>query len=195
MNDEGIAQNRWSGSKHNKIYDCLIKVKVQLTKMSSSEKQELINLNFSQDILDGRLDAVKLSDKQDNEKSKIRPSGRSRVLKADEYLDDFQDESKVSNNSSESESYDIVVRCADEEVARAQEELLNSPENANRLVVYKKALENACEQNEFLRSGIIASRRKTAQLQLENEDMKEVIIELGESIDFMTNGELDEALK
>ena len=65
-----------------------------------------------------------------------------------------------------------------------------SPEQSNSLMVYKKALKNAWEENNLLRSKIIASRRKTAQLEVENEDMKEVIYELSESIDYMTNGKL-----
>lgn len=52
----------------------------------------------------------------------------------------------------------------------------------NKLVVYKKALINACDENNFLRVEINKSRRKTQNLLLQNNDLKEVIFELSENI-------------
>lgn len=191
MNDEGIAEGQGSRSKHNSIYTCLMQVKHQLTTMSESERQELINSKLSLEKLNDRLEEVKLSDRQYSQNSNFHSNRRS--LKASESADDFDNDRKLSNDSSQTESYDIVVRCADEELAKAQEELKDSPENANRLIVYKKALKNACDQNDFLRSEIVASRTKAAKLEIENANMNVAIIELAESIDFMTEGGLHKA--
>ena len=49
-----------------------------------------------------------------------------------------------------------------------------------------KALIDVCEENNALRSEVLQSRRKTEQLKIENDDMKEAIIELADAIQFMT---------
>lgn len=159
--------------------------------MNELERRELIDSRLSLEKLNDRLEEVKLSDKRYSENSNFHWDRRS--LEANESSDVFDNNWKPSNDSSQTESYNIVVRCADEELAKAEEELLGSPENANRLVVYKKALKNACDQNEFLRSEIVASRGKAAKLRIENSTLNEAIIELAESIDFMTDGGLHKA--
>jgi len=114
-------------------------------------------------------------------------------------MDSQNDENWASNNQNSEISdlgtpYSIHIRNADEEVAKVQAELCDSPDG-NKLTVYKKALANAWDENNFLRTEIIASRRKTTQLNLQNEDMKEVIFELSESINYMTNGKLNQNLE
>lgn len=64
-------------------------------------------------------------------------------------------------NESENSTYDIkisgdellypIIRSADEELARVHEE---SPDAQNKLLIYQKALRNAWNQNEFLRTEI-----------------------------------------
>ena len=108
----------------------------------------------------------------------------------------FNEESKIKTPHSKSndEDYLLKIRSPDGEYAIALEQF-ESPQEINHLRIYKNALRDACTQNNFLRKEIVVTRRKTNQLKIENQDMKEVICELSESINYMTNGLLEEKVR
>jgi regulator of replication initiation timing len=62
----------------------------------------------------------------------------------------------------------------------------------NKLIVYKRALENACDENNILRNEITKLRRETQQLMLENEDMRHAIIELSQHIELPSDDYSDD---
>ncbi|CAI2371118.1 unnamed protein product [Moneuplotes crassus] len=66
--------------------------------------------------------------------------------------------------------------------------------DTNHLTIYKNALEDASAQNTLLQHQILASRRKTAQLTLQNAEMKDAIINLTDTLDQLTGGQLVERL-
>mmetsp|Transcript_10262 Transcript_10262/g.11697 ORF Transcript_10262/g.11697 Transcript_10262/m.11697 type:complete len:105 (-) Transcript_10262:16-330(-) len=98
------------------------------------------------------------------------------------------EERKISSNEemSDSDDYDFKIRSPQKEFEKALSET-KIPRKANELIIFKKALQNACDENNILRGVVIDSRRKTAQLKLENNDLKEVLVELTDAIEYHEN--------
>ena len=113
------------------------------------------------------------------------------------------DINKIANNDKESssnvsqvpeiENYEFIVRSADEELNKAANQSLSS-EDKNKVVIYRRALQNTWDENERLRAAVIATRRKTENLRVENENLKEALIELSESIDYMGESKFTDQL-
>ena len=113
------------------------------------------------------------------------------------------DINKIANNDKESssnisqvpeiENYEFIVRSADEELNKAANQSLSS-EDKNKVVIYRRALQNTWDENERLRAAVIATRRKTENLRVENENLKEALIELSESIDYMGENKFTDQL-
>ncbi|CAI2368166.1 unnamed protein product [Moneuplotes crassus] len=105
----------------------------------------------------------------------------------------IKEDSKIGADDSDSEDYSIKVRSPQEKLGKETSHPL-TPKEKNHLNIYKQALKDAATENDLLRSEIIASRRKTVQLEIQNNEMKDAIVELSESLDILTNGKLVETL-
>lgn len=161
------------------------------TDMRLQENENSENYNRSNYSEESLLNDLKTGDyvNQDFGTSKVLKPGESEHQSESNYSE-YSDEVKANRKSS---NYELIVRSAESEIEDAQNELLDADEK-NKLIVYRKALENACSENDKLRTALVASRRKSQHLKAQNDNMKEVILELSESINFMTGGKLDQQL-
>ena len=103
------------------------------------------------------------------------------------------EDNKINSDSENTEGFSLTIRSPKEEIAKVLQ-AVETPQEKNHLIIYKKALKDAWSENNHLRSEILQSRRKTTQLQLENAEMKDTILDLADAMEITAEPKMLEKL-